>query len=112
MDWPLPLCFRELTEQVGLFEELFQGCLAIDLEDPDLRHVLFETALDATFVESEELQVAAFGNPDPALRQCSVHSGVAGSDFVGLSDPLRKNRRLQTCRMVKSPSVVGQPAPS
>jgi hypothetical protein len=63
--------------------------------------------LDAAFVESEELEIAAFGNPDAGMRVGRVDLGVSGGEFVGLGDASRKDSRLQTGRMFRSPAVVG-----
>jgi hypothetical protein len=71
-----------------------------------LIHVLFEATLDATFVESEELKVSAFGDPDASLRQGGIHFGVTGSDFVGLGDAGGEDRRSQTSRVFQAPAVV------
>jgi len=99
-----------LAEEICFFEGLFEGGFALGLEGANFRHVLFEAALDAALVESEELEVSAFGDSDAGLREGRVHLGIAGGDFVGLDDA-RRNYSEGQCQQSSHGSLLSRPGP-
>jgi hypothetical protein len=76
-----PSAFGEWAADVGFFER----DLSIGLQDKRFGHVLFEAPLDAAFIESEELAVAAFGDPDAGWGEGGIYLGASRGDFVGFS---------------------------
>src|ERR1035438_1209074 len=99
----------ELGEQFGFFDGLLEGGLAVLLQLTDDGQVLFHAALDAAFVESEELEVLAFFQPDDGLGEGVVDLlvivGVLGGP--GSADADGEDGAFEGSGTSESPTVIG-----
>jgi hypothetical protein len=86
-----------VDERRAFLDDAVKIGFALSLEGAEFRHVLFRAPRHARFVESEELEVAALGDPSAALRHGDPNFLIAGSDFVGLRDGICKHSRLKPC---------------
>jgi len=63
------LAICKLGKELGLFERLLAGALALCPQGTDLGHILLDGALDALLIESQKLDVPAGGEPGAGLGE-------------------------------------------
>ncbi len=79
---------------------------AVLLELAKQGEILFDAALDAGFVEREELEVFAALDPDAGLGECYVAFLVAGEGVVGEVEAKRKDVGFDGGGALETPAVV------
>jgi hypothetical protein len=78
------LFFSEFDEIRDLFDNLGKGSFALLLQLAEHGDILLHVTLDAVFVEAEELDVLALGEPGAGLGGGDIDLGIVARVLIGL----------------------------
>lgn len=80
---------------------------AIGLQLAEQGEIALDVALDAVFVEGEELEILALGEPDAGLGEGRVHFFVAGGGAIVAGEAEGKDGAFDGGSALETPAVVG-----
>jgi len=96
-----------LLEEGSFFDGLAEGGFALFLELLEHLHILFDAALDAAFVKSEEIQIPGIGGPGDGLGEGGADFGMFGDEFIGAGDADGRGVVIEGGGALETPAVIG-----